>query len=75
MEKILRKEKIRLYCRHCKKQVESVWVIKIGSVTGTRYALLCTDCQKLIGTYSSIEFIEQLNIYDISFNELEIQLN
>ena len=75
MEKILRKEKIRLYCRHCKKQVESVWIIKIDSVIGTRYALLCTDCQKLIGIYSSIDIIERINISDNFFNELQIQFN
>ena len=61
MEKILRKEKIRLYCRHCKKQVENVWVCKIDSIVGTRYALLCTGCQKLIGIYSSIDFIDKNN--------------
>ena len=75
MEKILRKEKARFYCEHCKKEVENVWVCKMDSIIGTRYALLCTGCQKLIGIYSSIDIIEQINISDNFFNELQIQFN
>ena len=75
MEKILRKEKVRFYCVHCKKEVENVWFCKMDSIFGTRYVLLCTGCQKLIGIYSSIDIIEQINISDTFFNELQIQLN
>lgn len=60
MEKILRKEEVRIYCEHCKKEVENVWVCKMDSIIGTRYALLCTDCQKLIGIYSSFNLLKKL---------------
>jgi len=75
MEKILRKEKVRIYCEHCKKEVENVWICKMDSIIGTRYALLCTVCQKLIGIYSSMDFIEPMIDSDTFFNELQIQLN
>ena len=75
MEKILQKENVKVYCEHCKKEIENVWVCKMDTIIGTRYALLCTDCQKLIGIYSSIDIIERINISDNFFNELQIQLN
>jgi Na+-translocating ferredoxin:NAD+ oxidoreductase RNF subunit RnfB len=75
MEQTLQKENFRIYCKHCKKEVENAWICKMDSIIGTRYALLCTGCQKLIGIYSSIDIIEQINISDNFFNELQIQLN
>jgi hypothetical protein len=75
MEKILRKEKIRIYCEHCKKEVENVWVCKMDSIIGTRYALLCTGCQKLIGIYSFKDFNEIVEAHNIIFNELRNPLN
>jgi len=75
MEKILRKEKVRIYCEHCKKEVENVWVCKMDSIIGTRYALLCTVCQRLIGIYSLKDIIEPMIDSDTFFNELQIQLN
>ena len=44
MEKILQKENVKVYCEHCKKEIENVWVCKMDTIIGTRYALLCTDC-------------------------------
>jgi len=64
MKKILQKENARIYCKHCKKEVENVWICKMDSIIGTRYALLCTVCQKLIGIYSSIDLIESIIISD-----------
>ena len=75
MEKILRKEKVRIYCEHCKKEVDHVWVCKMDSIIGTRYALLCTNCQELIGIYSYMDFIEPMIVFDTFFNELQISLN
>jgi len=75
MEKILRKEKVRIYCEHCKKEVDHVWICKMDSIIGIRYALLCTRCQKLIGIYSFKDFIEPMIVSDTFFNELQIQLN
>ena len=59
----------------CKKEVENVWICKMNSIVGTRYALLCTGCQKLIGIYSLKDFIEPMIVADTFLNELQIQLN
>ena len=75
MDKFLQKIKLRIFCRHCEKEVESVWIIKINSIIGTRYVLLCPDCQKLIGIYSSIDFIESINNTSIIFDELRALFN
>jgi len=75
MQKILRNEKIKIYCRHCKKKIENVWVVEIESILGTRYAFFCADCQKLIGTYSSKDFIELMQISNHFFDEKQTQLN
>jgi len=71
MEKILRKEDVRIYCKHCKKEVENIWICKLDSIIGIRYALLCTGCQKLFGIYSSNDFIKMTDI----LNDLQYQLN
>jgi hypothetical protein len=65
MEKILQKENVKIYCEHCKREFENVWICKMNSIIGTRYALLCTDCQKLIGIYSLKDFIEPMIISGI----------
>jgi hypothetical protein len=74
MEKILQKANVKIYCERCKKEVENVWICKMDTIIGTRYALFCTGCQKLIEIYSSIDFIEQVTP-NIFFNELQNSLN
>ena len=67
MVKILQRYKVKTYCKHCKKEFENVWVCKMDSIIGIRFALLCTGCQKLIGINSPIDFnkpvINQNNIF------------
>ena len=75
MEKILQKVKVKTYCENCKREFEEVWICEMDSIMGTRYALLCTGCQKLIGIYSSIDFIKQAAISNIFFDKLQNSLN
>jgi len=75
MEKILEKNSVKTYCVHCEKEFENVWICKMDSIMATRYALLCTGCQKLIGIYSSIDFIKQAAISNIFFDKLQNSLN
>ena len=58
MEKILKKVQAKTYCVNCNIEFEKVWLCKMKSVIGTRYALLCIECQKLIGIYSSTDLNE-----------------
>jgi hypothetical protein len=67
MVKTLQRYKVKTYCEHCKKEFENVWICKMDSIIGIKYALLCTGCQKLIGINSPIDFkkipINQSNIF------------
>jgi hypothetical protein len=73
MEKTLQKLNVNIHCEHCDKDVENVWNCKMDSIIGTRYALLCADCQKLIGIYSLRTFIERVEtpIYE-NFEEAHL---
>ncbi|MGB5849260.1 MAG: hypothetical protein WBH40_12275 [Ignavibacteriaceae bacterium] len=75
MVKTLQLYKIKSFCEHCKKEFENVWICKMDAIIGTRYALFCTGCQKLIGIYSSIDFIKPVISPNIVFDELRNQLN
>lgn len=75
MDKILLKINIGISCGHCKREFENVWICKMDSIIGTRYAMLCTVCQRLIGIYSLKDFIEPMIVSDTFLNELQIQLN
>jgi hypothetical protein len=75
MEKILEKNSVKTYCVHCEKEFENVWICKMDSIIGTRYALLCTGCQKLMGIYYSKDLIEPVISPNIIFDELQNSLN
>jgi hypothetical protein len=75
MEKILHKENVKIYCKHCEKEFGDVWICKMNSIIGTRYVMLCTGCQKLIEIYSSNNFIEPVISPNIIFDELQNSLN
>jgi hypothetical protein len=61
MEKILQRANGRIYCNHCEKEVAHVWICRMDSIIGTRYAMLCISYQKLIRIYSSMDFNKQKN--------------
>lgn len=48
MTKLLEKENVKIKCPHCGKEVDNVWICKMDSVIGVRYAFLCGRCQKLL---------------------------
>ena len=57
-KKILKKTNVRIFCENCKKGVEGVWNCKLDSIIGTRYAVLFTGCQKLMGNLSIKDYNE-----------------
>jgi hypothetical protein len=76
MEKILKRNKVKTYCEHCEKEFEFVWICKMDSIIGTRYAWFCTGCQKLIGIYSSMDYNKLIKSKkDISNEERISNLN
>ena len=72
MVKILKIVEAKTHCEHCNNEFDTVWLCKMESIIGTRYALLCTNCQKLIGIYSSPDFIGEMNNSNITFDELKV---
>ncbi len=72
MEKILKRLKVKAYCKNCKREFENVWICKMESIIGTRYAMLCTSCQKLMGIYSSIDYNNFVKTQNIISNEVRI---
>lgn len=69
MVKTLQLYKIKSFCEHCKKEFENVWICKMDSIIGIRYALLCAGCQKLIGIYSSKDFNKPVITPNINFDD------
>jgi hypothetical protein len=63
-----------LHGDHCNKECENVWICKLVSIIGTRYALLCTCCQKLIGIYSSSVFDELPEFSDMDSSHMNKNL-
>jgi hypothetical protein len=73
--KILKKVEARTHCEHCNNEFETVWLCRLESVIGTRYALLCSGCQKLIGIYSTTDVKNTVRTLNNSFDELQNSLN
>jgi transcription elongation factor Elf1 len=48
MTKLLEKALINLNCPNCNKEISDAWICKLESIIGTRYAYICSNCQKLI---------------------------
>jgi hypothetical protein len=59
MTKQIQKEDLRIFCKHCKTIVESVWVCKVESIIGLRYIYICTNCKTNLGTYHSKNLLEE----------------
>jgi hypothetical protein len=72
--KVLKKVQVKTHCNHCDNEFEKVWICKMESIIGTRYALLCSGCQKLIGIYSSTDFNDPVRISNSIFDELQNSL-
>jgi len=54
MTKILQKEPIKLNCPQCKLETKDIWICRMDSVIGMRYAYLCGNCEKLMGISKSL---------------------
>jgi hypothetical protein len=61
MIKVLLKAKIKIHCDLCDTECENVWICKLDSIIGTRFALLCSHCERLLKVYSPTEIIKLVN--------------
>ncbi|HMN49901.1 MAG TPA: hypothetical protein PKD67_12225 [Ignavibacteriaceae bacterium] len=48
MTKEFERVAINTICPICKKNVSEIWVAKLDSVIGVRYAYICVSCKNLI---------------------------
>jgi len=48
MFKKIEKEKVQMTCPLCRTDINEVWVCKLDSVIGLRYAYFCSSCQKML---------------------------
>ena len=48
MFKKIEKEKVQMTCPLCRAKINEVWVCKLDSVIGVRYAYFCSGCQKML---------------------------
>lgn len=48
MTKEFEQIKIKTVCPICKKNISEIWVAKLDSVIGVRYAYICLECKNLI---------------------------
>lgn len=49
MTKLLQKETFKTVCPQCGQEINEVWICELDSIIGTRYAYLCSNCEKLLG--------------------------
>lgn len=49
MTKLLQKETFKTVCPQCRQEINEVWICELDSIIGTRYAYLCSNCEKLLG--------------------------
>ena len=48
MTKEIEQIEIKTICPICNKTISELWVAKLDSVIGVRYAYICIDCKNLI---------------------------
>jgi len=68
MTKLLKKETFKTVCPHCGQNISDVWICEMDSIIGTRYAYLCSNCEKLLGIST-----EKKNLLSISSNGILIK--
>lgn len=61
MTKEIEQIEISAYCPICNKAISHIWIAKLDSVIGTRYAYICCECKNLLK-------ISKEKIMDLSSN-------
>ncbi len=56
MVKEIDKQNVHAVCPHCLKKINLVWVCKLESIIGIRYAYFCGECQKNLGISHNKDF-------------------
>ena len=68
MTKEIEQIEIKTICPICNKTISELWVAKLDSVIGIRYAYICTNCKNLI-KISKEKYLDASNLNQILFSQ------
>jgi len=68
MTKEIEQIEIKTTCPICNKTISELWVAKLDSVIGIRYAYICTNCKNLI-KITKEKYLDKENLNQIIFSE------
>lgn len=66
MTKEIEQIEIKTVCPICNKQISELWVAKLDSVIGVRYAYICMNCKNLI-KITKEKYLDTANLHQILF--------
>ncbi len=68
MTKEIEQIEIKTVCPICNKTISELWVAKLDSVIGVRYAYICTNCKNLI-KITKEKYLDTANISQLLFSQ------
>ena len=68
MTKEIEQIEIKTTCPTCNKTISELWVAKLDSVIGIRYAYICTNCKNLI-KIAKEKYSDTSNLNQILFSQ------
>lgn len=68
MTKEIEQIEIKTTCPTCNKTISELWVAKLDSVIGIRYAYICTNCKNLI-KITKEKYLDTANLNQILFSQ------
>ena len=68
MTKEIEQIEIKTTCPTCNKTISELWVAKLDSVIGIRYAYICTNCKNLI-KITKEKYLDTENLNQIILSE------
>jgi len=71
MTKEIEQIEIKTICPICNKTISELWVAKLDSVIGVRYAYICIDCKNLI-KITKEKYLNTADLNQILFSQSTI---
>ncbi len=68
MTKEIEQIEIETTCPICNNNISELWIAKLDSVIGIRYAYICTNCKNLI-KISKEKYLDNSNLNQIIFSQ------
>jgi hypothetical protein len=68
MTKEIEQIEIKTVCPICNNTISELWIAKLDSVIGVRYAYICTDCKNLL-KITKEKYLDTANLNQILFSQ------